>query len=82
MPEKQLIFPKYPLKTRVQIKFGQDTIIGYVKKIGIAPKDHIARKPGSLIYLIQIVAINNQRVAGNLVTTAGEQEIILFNQTK
>ena len=73
---------KYPVKTRVQIKSGQDTIVGYVKKIGIAPKDHIARKPGSLIYLIQIVAINNKRITGNLVTTAGEHEISLFDQSK
>lgn len=76
MPEKSLIFPKYPLKTKVKIKSGNDLFIGWIKNVCIAPKDHIARKPGSKIYLIQVEWYNGTRITDNLVTTVGENEII------
>jgi hypothetical protein len=80
MTGKQPIIPKYARKTRVKIKFGQDLIIGIIKKIGLAPPGHIARKPGSLIYLIQIESFNGKPTAGNVVKTLGEEEICLTDK--
>ncbi|MCX6740189.1 MAG: hypothetical protein NTZ49_03110 [Candidatus Parcubacteria bacterium] len=82
MPEKSLIFPKYPLKTKVKIKSGNDLFIGWIKNICIAPNGHIARMPGSLIYLVQVEWYNGKTITDNLVTTAGENEIIAIIPTK
>jgi hypothetical protein len=75
MATKTLIFPKFAKGAKVELRFGQDVTIGTIIKIIVAPEGHIARKPGSLIYLIQIETFKGKKALSKIVTTAGEEEI-------
>ena len=75
MGEKPLIFPKYGKKTKVKVKSGHDEITGTVITISIALPGYMGRKPGTLIYAIKVESLNGNPLTGNLITTAGEEEI-------
>jgi hypothetical protein len=68
--------PKYPIKTLVKFICGQDEYIGQILKSEIVKPGQLGRKPGSVLYMLQILSINRKKLEDYRVTTIGEDEII------